>query len=212
MASVSDKILGDVSAYYDAKLAEHGVSPAGVDWNGEASQMLRFEQLLHLIPSGAVVSVNDLGCGYGALYDYLSQQNVTCHYAGNDISPEMIRAAEQLWSEQDNVTFSVGPEPIAVADYAFASGIFNVRLGHSDQQWRQYIESTLDTLHKSSRIGFGFNCLTSYSDPEKMRDYLYYASPTDLFDLCKRKFSRHVALLHDYGLYEFTLLVRKSPS
>jgi hypothetical protein len=30
-----------------------------------------------------------------------------------------------------------------------------------------------------------------------------------IFDICKRKFSRNVALLHDYGLYEFTILVRK---
>ncbi len=54
----------------------------------------------------------------------------------------------------------------------------------------------------------GFNCLTSYSDPEKKRDELYYADPCALFDMCKRRYSRQVALLHDYGLYEFTILVR----
>jgi hypothetical protein len=58
--------------------------------------------------------------------------------------------------------------------------------------------------------GFAFNCLTSYSDAERKRDYLYYADPCALFDLCKRRYSRNVALLHDYGLYEFTLLVRKA--
>jgi hypothetical protein len=30
-----------------------------------------------------------------------------------------------------------------------------------------------------------------------------------VFDLCKRRHSRNVALLHDYGLYAFTVLVRK---
>ena len=59
--------------------------------------------------------------------------------------------------------------------------------------------------------GFAFNCLTSYSDAHKMRDYLYYADPCALFDLCKRRYSRYVALLHDYKLYEFTILVRKQP-
>jgi hypothetical protein len=57
--------------------------------------------------------------------------------------------------------------------------------------------------------GFAFNALTSYSDPERMKNTLYYADPCRLFDLCKREFSRDVALLHDYGLYEFTILVRK---
>ena len=51
--------------------------------------------------------------------------------------------------------------------------------------------------------------VTSYSDPEFMRPDLYYADPRFLFDYCKRKLSRHVALLHDYGLYEFTVLVRQ---
>jgi hypothetical protein len=32
-----------------------------------------------------------------------------------------------------------------------------------------------------------------------------------LFDLCKRRYSRNVALLHDYEIYEFTILVRKAP-
>ena len=41
-------------------------------------------------------------------------------------------------------------------------------------------------------------------------DYLYYADPGRLFDLCKRRYSRNIALLHDYGLYEFTILVRKT--
>ena len=50
--------------------------------------------------------------------------------------------------------------------------------------------------------------LTSYSDPDRMRPDLYYGDPCRLFDHCKRRYSRHVALLHDYGLYEFTILVR----
>ena len=44
---------------------------------------------------------------------------------------------------------------------------------------------------------------------ERMKDYLFYADPGELFDHCKRRYSRWVALLHDYGLYEFTILVRK---
>ena len=51
--------------------------------------------------------------------------------------------------------------------------------------------------------------LTKYSDKEYMRDNLYYADPLFIFDYCKRNFSKQVALLHDYGLYEFTILVKK---
>jgi hypothetical protein len=42
-----------------------------------------------------------------------------------------------------------------------------------------------------------------------MRDDLYYADPLFFFDYCKTRFSRFVTLIHDYPLYEFTILVRK---
>ena len=42
-----------------------------------------------------------------------------------------------------------------------------------------------------------------------IRDSLYYADPMYLFDYCKRHFAKDVALLHDYSLYDFTLIVRK---
>jgi hypothetical protein len=67
-------------------------------------------------------------------------------------------------------------------------------------------------MDRAACKGFAFNCLTTYSDPERLRDDLYYGDPCYYFDLCKRLYSRHVALLHDYGLWEFTIIVRKSGS
>jgi hypothetical protein len=121
----------------------------------------------------------------------------------------MVRAASLRYAGKPQARFVVAGEPDQTADYGVASGIFNVRLGRSDEQWMAYLEATLDVLDRTSRHGFAFNCLTSYSDADKMRDYLFYADPCRLFDLCKRRYSRNVALLHDYGLYEFTILVRK---
>jgi len=59
--------------------------------------------------------------------------------------------------------------------------------------------------------GFSFNMLTRYSDADRMaqRPDLFYGDPLFFFDFCKCEFSRNVALLHDYGLYDFTILVRK---
>ena len=67
----------------------------------------------------------------------------------------------------------------------------------------------LDEFNRLSRRGFSSNFLTKYSDADKMRPDLYYADPLFLFDYCKRNFSRNIALLHDYRLYDFTLLIRK---
>jgi cyclopropane fatty-acyl-phospholipid synthase-like methyltransferase len=206
-----DALLGEVATYYSEKLEKHGQSPLGVDWNGVESQILRFKQLCKVIGVSNSFSLNDLGCGYGALYDFLISEYENLSYSGVDVSESMIRAAEQRYQDKSRARFILSSEPDQIADYGVASGIFNVRLGRSDDEWRSYLEATLDVLDKTSRIGFAFNCLTSYSDADKMRDYLYYADPCMLFDLCKRRYSRNVALLHDYGLYEFTILVRKQP-
>jgi len=100
--------------------------------------------------------------------------------------------------------------PERTYDYIIASGIFNVRQDILNKEWEQYISDTLTVINDRSSKGFAFNMLTSYSDKEFMRDYLYYANPSFYFDHCKRNFSKHVALLHDYPLYEFTIMVKKS--
>lgn len=203
------ELLAEVAGYYTNKLAQHGETPQGVDWNGEVSQTLRFEQLYKIFDTSNNFSVNDLGCGYGAFYDFLSNRFDSFSYSGIDVSENMIRAAEQRYKKSAQTQFILSSEPGQISDYSVASGIFNVRLNRSDDEWRSYLEATLEVLNRNSRIGFAFNCLTTYSDEDKMKDYLYYADPCMLFDLCKRRYSRNVTLLHDYGLYEFTILVRK---
>ena len=204
-----ESLLSEVALYYSDKLAEYGETPRGVDWNGEEGQTLRFEQLCKIVDTADHFSINDLGCGYGALYDFIVNKYDEPSYFGIDVSEGMIKAAEQRHRGRPKARFVLSNEPNQVADFGVASGIFNVRMGRSDVQWQSYLEATLNVLNRTSRVGFAFNCLTSYSDKDKMRDYLYYADPCVLFDLCKRRYSRNVSLLHDYDLYEFTILVRK---
>jgi len=209
MENNKTELLTEVAEYYSSKLAQYGKTPRGVDWNGEGSQILRFEQLCKIIHTSKHFSINDLGCGYGALYDFLVHRHDSFSYFGIDVSDRMIQAAEQCYQNRNQARFTLSSKPGQVADYGVASGIFNVRLGRSDDEWQLYLESTLDALNCTSHLGFAFNCLTAYSDAEKMHKYLYYANPCALFDLCKSRYSKNVALLHDYGLYEFTILVRK---
>jgi SAM-dependent methyltransferase len=203
-----EKIRNDVERYYSAKVATHGPTPLGVDWNSPESQHLRFDQLVKVIDSRQPFTINDYGCGYGALIDYLEQREFRFDYFGFDISPHMLAEARRAHSSAGRA-FVTRAEDLARADYTVASGIFNVRLETPETEWRQYILDTLQSLDALSTKGFSFNVLTKYSDAEFMRPTLYYADPSFLFDYCKTRFSRFVALLHDYPLYEFTLLVRK---
>lgn len=201
--------LAQVDAYYSRAIRQHGPTARGVDWNGEDGQRLRFRQLLTLIVPGQACSVNDLGCGYGALRDYLDDLGCPVSYTGYDISGDMLAVARQRHPDISRNQFVRAAAPDREADYGFASGIFNVRLQCTEPAWRQHIETTLDSLHRTSRRGFAFNALSTYSDADRQRPDLYYADPLVWFDYCKRHYSPQVALLHDYGLYEFTLIIRK---
>jgi hypothetical protein len=79
------------------------------------------------------------------------------------------------------------------------------------EAWREFTVQTLQRMNQLCSKGFSFNMLTSYSDADRMaqRPDLYFGDPCFYFDYCKRNFSHNIALLHDYGLYDFTILVRK---
>ena len=202
------ELLGAVNTYYTGRLAEHGPTPRGVDWNSGESQQLRFEQLLRVCDLDASPVLGDYGCGYGALHDHLQQRGFHGAYRGFDISAAMIETAQHRSAKDGKAKFDTKERVLADADFVVASGIFNVKLQSSLHDWQAYVFQTMDRLAEIGRRGFAFNALTSYSDPERMRPDLYYPDPCVFFDRCKRRYSRHVALLHDYGLYEFTILVR----
>jgi SAM-dependent methyltransferase len=199
-------ILSQVQQYYDDKIRAHGPTARGVDWKSAESQELRFAQLLKLIDREQAFSVNDFGCGYGALIDYLEQGPYRFQYVGFDISAEMLAKAGELHPQVDFVN---DREQLQPADYTLASGIFNVKLQTTDEDWKQYMLDVLETMNSLSLKGFAFNALTKYSDAEFMRPDLYYADPLFFFDHCKIRYSKYVTLLHDYPLYEFTIIVRK---
>lgn len=194
--------------YYTDAFLRHGAVAAGVDWSDPASQNLRFEQLMRIVDHGGVFSVNDYGCGYGALAEWLASHDRTFRYCGFDVSLPMLEHARRAFSGREDVAFVDRLDALPVSDYTVASGVFNVKQDADSTEWTEYVVDTIREMRVHSEAGLAFNMLTSYSDPERMRADLYYADPGFVFDLCKRELSRNVALLHDYGLWEFTILVR----
>jgi SAM-dependent methyltransferase len=203
-------ILEGVGRYYSEKIQTYGATPKGVDWNSSESQALRFEQLLKVVDTSRWFSVNDYGCGYGGLAGYVANKGYEFAYRGFDISARMIAEAEAIYAHDERYHFFSDESDLTRGDYTLASGIFNVKLDIKDEDWERYVLHTLGKLCDLSELGFAFNILTRYSDAEYMRRDLFYADPLSLFDYCKRHFSKYVALLHDYPLFEFTILVRKA--
>lgn len=201
-------MLDKINNYFTQKVKEHGAAPKGVDWNSVESQEIRFQQICKIIDTNGHFSLLDFGCGYGALLDYLKRSHTSFSYTGYDINPEMIETAAKTHHDMNAVWTSKLPDD-TIFDYIVSSGIFNYKLEIDNATWKDHIINTITTMNKLCRKGFSFNLLTSYSDKEYMKNELYYADPTFFFDYCKRNFSKQVALLHDYQIYDFTILVRK---
>lgn len=205
---MSDALLRRVREYYDGKLRDHGATPRGVDWNSAESQERRFRELARLWEDDRAASVVDYGCGYGALALYLRARGHQGAYTGLDVSEAMIASARRETARLSDCAFTAVRADVEAADYAVASGIFNVKLDRPAGEWREYMLATIADVAALGRRGFAFNALTAYADADRQRPDLYYADPLACFDHCRRTFARHVALLHDYPLYEFTILVR----
>ena len=130
-----------------------------------------------------------------------------CDYLGVDISEAMIAKAGAL---HPGLRFAVGERAGRVADYSVASGIFSVRLSTGDDAWLAHILRDA----RSARRREPARLRLQLPDP-LLGSGAHARGPVlrrsrRLFDHCKRALARNVTLLHDYGLYEFTMLVRKA--
>lgn len=203
------QILDVVHGYFHDKLMKFGTTPAGVDYNSPEAQSVRFAQLVKVIDRRERFSVIDYGCGFGSLYDYLRQNGFDCDYYGIDMIVEMVGKGLELHAGDERFHCTTRESDLPLADYLIGGAIFNNRLTASHDEWTDHVLDTLRTIDRLCCKGFSFNMLTSYSDKERQRPDLYYGDPLFFFDFCKRNFSKNVALFHDYGLYDFTILVRK---
>ena len=206
----NDKLLASIGEYYDQKFAAHGTTPHGSDWNGEESQLARFDALLDMIDEDkeSFITINELGCGYGAMFGPISNRFLNFHYHGYELSPVIANAARNFIS-QENATIHDSETITEIADYSFASGLFNVKLDSVIEVWEDYVFSMMDEMFRKSKRAFAFNMLTSFSDVEFRKDYLYYGNPSRILDWCLSRYSRRVILKHDYERHEFVVLVKK---
>ncbi len=198
-----------IEKYFLDCFTKFGPAPMGLNWNSIEAQEKRFEQVCKVIDFTGPYSIIDYGCGYGSLINFLKQKNQIFTYSGYEIVEEMILKGRELHHGDFHCSFTIKEETLVKSDYVVESGVFNVKQSNSDKDWTEYIISILNKMNNLAEKGLACNFLTKYSDAEFMRPDLYYADPSFFFDYCKKNFSRNVALLHDYDLYDFTIIVRK---
>ena len=201
----------NIRNYFRKTFNDHGESSEGLDYNGRQSHYLRLGVLVNELNAFENFSINDLGCGFGSLLDalYGSGRN-NSDYTGYDLVEEMILLGQKNWTAKNpRLKFiSGGTEALKMADYSVASGTFNIKQDSSHDDWHNYVLECLKDMMLHTKIKLVVNFLTSYSDEEYMREDLYYPDPREMFDF-GMKLTGSAAIRHNYGLYDFTLIINK---
>lgn len=205
------QLLEFVSRVYTYRINECGPVANGVFWKDSDGQVLRLELLLQTVAQedlNGPITINDLGCGYGALFDLIKNEPMMRggHYIGYDISPEMVAAAKTRCNDT-RATFIVSPVATEVADYSFVSGTYNMSMGANAALWTHYIKTSLDMLWKKTAKTLAFNLLDA-AEPHKLDD-LFYADRRTFLEHALT-LSPEVEIIDDYPLNEFTIVVRRT--
>lgn len=202
-------VRAEVDRYYSDRLGRHGATPLGVGWTCLPTQELRFVQVARLFDFSKSFSLNDVGCGYGALLGYLRRRHkkASINYLGLDLSQAMIDQARRQWKTVDSARFALSGRACRRADYCVASGIFNVKLGHDRSTWDEFIGETLAEMYANSRLAMAVNFLAEDKTLDEIPE-LYRCRPAGWIDYC-RQLGAAVELRDSYGMPEFTLLLRR---
>jgi hypothetical protein len=199
-------VLAEVAAFYHARLVAPDATAGEAARASREAQALRFEVLCRVGELTGVVG--DYGCGGGALLAHVRAKGFAGEYRGYDMVPSVVAAARSRFSGDEKARFSSDENVLAGSDFVLADGIFNVKLTTPNSDWEASIRVTLDRLATHARVGFAFNMLAN-TRAGQQRPGWYYGSPSRFHDLCLRRYSRQATLLIDYGLNEFTVVVRR---
>ena len=169
-----------VSAAYTRRFRQKGAKPEGVFWASQLSQIARFEQALtHLagyFGANHPYRLTDVGCGYGALFDFISNtpRYGDIAYQGVDINKEMVRHCHQRFPRH-KALFTQDRKPGKQTDASVFIGTFN--LCHTDDYalWEDYILSQLDKSWAMTSHIMVLN-MTSLTSPQ-IRNDIFYAEP-----------------------------------
>ena len=181
----------------------------GVGWTKRKEYAdLRYKIMLDGIKEsfGRPLTLLDFGCGAAHLYEYVQSQHIEgIEYSGLDMSPMAIALCRR---KHPHLTFHLLDllEPTAVIplyDFIVMNGVFTYRGELSFDDMRQYFQDLLSRVWPFARHGLAFNVTSKYLDWE--RDDLFHLAFDDIAGFLDTRISRHFAIRHDYGLFEYTV-------
>lgn len=207
---MTDESFGPLLDHYNVLLEKFGDSPQAVAWRDQPFQEFRFASVAQVFEHEAgPISVYEVGCGLGHMYEFLRQRFPSAAYAGCDINPQMIELALRRIPNVRLETRDIVAAPPPSSDYVVASGIFNLRMQTSVDRWWSTVKSVLKAMYGFAGKGIAANFLTDRVDWQ--RDIAYHQDPAAALVFAQSELSRYVEVRHAYYPWEFTLMVYREP-
>ena len=197
---------------YKDRLAALGPAPKGVFWRNQSTQIARFDALLDLVTTvtpAANPSIADIGCGYGAMLEFLQKtpRYQRFQYIGVDINQAMINSCKQRFTAQKQLFF-VGKQPPLPVDFCVFSGTFNLCHTMDTSLWHDYIFINLQSCWKRSRYGLVLNLLCA--PQTQIKNQIFYANRQTFIATASRVFGPTHARSTPHVTGDVTFLIAKS--
>tara|TARA_Y100001970_G_scaffold69332_1_gene88438 strand:+ start:1663 stop:2301 length:639 start_codon:yes stop_codon:yes gene_type:complete len=198
---------------YEQRFDLYGATPAGSFWVDKSRQIARFDVIFSQIKSDILgeYSLADIGCGYGAMVDYLLKKEKAdlTFYTGYDISGRLIRSCEDRLSKL-GPKFKVGECPEKGVDVSIMSGTYNLAVTKNVQHWESYIEECLKKVWKKTNTVMIFNLQTSNLGKSFIsHNQIYYAHQMEMHSRLTDLFGYTEIILERSIPNDVTLIVRR---
>lgn len=201
--------FGSMIHFYRRLYSEYGETPAGVGWD-ELRSTRNYAAVAEVFGyERGPFSVYEVGCGFGAMYPFLSRHFPKVQYAGCDLIPEAVNAARSRFPgvpfELRDIT-ETAPEPV---DYVVAAGAFNSSGGLPSEEWWQTVSAVISAMYGFARKGIAISFLSDRVDWR--RELGAYHDPVRAYRFAEEQLSCFVELRSGYYPWEFSLLVYRAP-
>ena len=205
--SIDDKI----AEIYNQRFLKLGPSPEASMWFSKKRQFTRFDIIFNeikLLNKNNKRSIIDIGCGYGAFFEFLSERGTDdiWSYYGYDVSNEVIKFCKEKYSQ--GAVFYTGSIPTFTAEFIIMSGTYNFFPTKDYNSWRLYFYRSLKTLWSKTTCAMIFNL--QISDQEKITDGgIVYTSKEEIENFCKSNFGNVKTVINPAIPKDVTFVIKK---
>jgi hypothetical protein len=203
------KIADDQRRMYGELYQRYGDDPKALFHNDRESQYERFKMLARCFSHEMeAFSVHEIGCALGHFGEFLRESFPQAVFSASDIYEPFVNTCRDRFPDREFYLRDITEElPEDRYDYVVICGTFNIPGSVPRDQWQQFVFCMLSAMYAMAVKGIGATFLTTYYDPGRNREDLYYQDEKRLMDLAVRNLSRHFELDSMGPLYEYAFRV-----